>query len=826
MPRAYGQRGNPWAAAGSQWAPPPRHPASTFRTPQPSNTQKRQSTTSNADRYAEFTASAQRRPTSKKAESAQTWQAWEGMRAGSKNKTSAQGAAAGAASSRASAASSRSASYAAPPPPPVPPRPAPAKQPKGSFGARVQRGGYIPESPGDEPPVTNNNYFTTRTHSNLFSETSEAARARRREPADDGAQVPPSLDPRQSTPYQSHGGEKFDPYIGRSRSTRERNRMSGDNEGNETRAARQRGTSDSGDPDNRPHAAQGGEASSNGYSSMDSANGSPREGHNDDTGSGKARGNLYANSFHYAPRYSTCAFPCAANHMANGMKDEAFFKQETLNLPPEIRVRFDPQAGVNSMSSSEGKSRENGLNSINESLRTPRKNGLNAFDESLRGLINRLSAQKYQRSDQNTPASASNQTSRANQNDNSFGTPVPGESFAADSHRFTRNSTDNINTSFVGEDDPRDWQFNAGSPVGEPGRPVMPRSKSGSSRISRQSSFNPHISQPVFGTTENSEGAAASQHQNGSFNPEDWSEKIGPQIFDPSTAQKASTTRSSRSQSRKPKAVRMTAGTAGLVDSDESSGQDESLKTQPAQGRGHGVDGAVSPNAMDVDPPPTHNNASRNGARNIPVTPSRPEWRAGDVGLGINADPKASTAKQPVGGSEDSEEFRASFADLRNIEPFAECATGLDSFGDMKTNLPFPSAASGHVPSRKPVPRSHKLTLPEPPQAPAAPPALAVQGLTPSAVAWKKYVEAFQTYLAQWQAYSSQFADHFHARKIQTAEKLSNSSWIESLDGTGLQEYMIWMEEDREVRSKWTEACNDHENNVRLFIVHREKMMK
>ncbi|KKY36891.1 hypothetical protein UCDDA912_g03118 [Diaporthe ampelina] len=402
----------------------------------------------------------------------------------------------------------------------------------------------------------------------------------------------------------------------------------------------------------------------------------------------------------------------------------------------------------------------------------------------------------------------------------SFGVQYKDESFT-DRHRFSRNSADNINTRFVAdESDASNWQFNAGSPVDETGRPAMPRSKSGS-RVGRKSPFRAQSFQVPSGEPANEGGPP----QNSSFNPEEWSEKIGPQIFQTSTAQKANTARPIRNPSKKPKPVRMTAGTAGMVESDESSsGQDDGLKKPTSPGNANGLNETASPNAMDIDPPMDY--LSAKGVRNIPVEPSRPEWRAGDVkgmtpGLTPGAVPHAC-------GSEDTEEFRASLSDLKNVEPFAQRPTGLDSFGDLKSTLPFLSGASGQAPIAhpQPNPKPTNLHLPVAPKPPNAPPTFAVAGLKPSAAAWEKYAGDFYRYLTEWHRFNTKFSEHFHARNLEVQKKVIDPGWVKSRDPSGIQEYLTWAEQDRQVRATWAQACDNHEMHVRVFMAHRDKMLK
>ncbi|KAG8167875.1 hypothetical protein KVR01_003564 [Diaporthe batatas] len=702
FPGASGVRGNPWQDVSKNYPPPPRPPGFPPQRPPPP---KRPGSQTGAARYAHMAndaKSASPRPSRKPAE--ETWKAWEEMRPGTKAKATAGQASASGASARASSAPRPSAA-----PPPVPPR-SPQKQPKGSFGHRVSRG-YTPQSPsGDEPSVAGNNYFTTRTHTNLFTETSSAAQARRREPSNP---TPSSefrdstfMDTRQRTPYMSHGGEKLDPFqgaanINRSRSTRETNSTSyrhTDGEDSPPSGARQRRASVPDNLDNDPK--------------------------------GKRREDSYV----------------------NGAAD------------PSIGTDgFDPTPEATSRTQQEG--------------------------------VDGKEGSKF-----------------------SFGVQID-ESFT-DRHRFSRNSADNINTRFVAdESDATNWQFNAGSPVDETGRPAMPRSKSGS-RVGRQSSFRANHFQAPSAEPANEGGPP----QNSSFNPDEWSEKIGPQIFQASGAHKANTARPIRNNSKKPKPVRMTTGTAGMVESDESSsGQDDNLKpTTP--GNTNGINETASPNAMDIDPPMDY--LSAKGVRNIPVEPSRPEWRAGDVkgmtpGLTPGAVPHAM-------GSEDTEEFRASLSDLKNVEPFAQRPTGLESFGDLKSTLPFQSGPSGQAPVAQPQPnpKTNNLGLPVAPKPPNAPPTFAVPGLKPSAAAWEKYAVEFHKYLTEWHKFNTKFSDHFLARNLEVQKKVADSAWVKSRDSSGIQEYLTWAEEDRQVRATWVQACDNHEMHVRVFMAHREKMMK
>lgn len=711
----------------------------------------------------------------------------------------------------------------------MPPR-SPQKPDKGAFAGtgRFSRG-YAPQSPsGDEPAVAGNNYFTTRVNSNRFSETTSAARTRRREPSNP---MPPSdvrdgtfMDTRQRTPYMSHGGEKLDPFqgaagINRSRSTREPNSATyqhTDDEDSPKSSARQRRASVPDNLDNDPKGKRRENSNVNGAAEPSTGPdgfgpASEEQSRTQQEGvDGKDGSKLYANQPCVRSQFAKNEVPPKTQQATSRAGSERIFNK---SLHPSSALR-DLLAR---QSSSEDQN--------------PSSSGLNAFELKVRDIISQLSAVKYSphrlgmqsgRDRDAQHSQAFRQQSRADsKNPSSFGVQFNDESFT-DRHRFSRNSADNINTRFVAdENDASNWQFNAGSPVDEAGRPAMPRSKSGS-RVGRKSPFRAQSFQVPSAEPANEGGPA---QNSSSFNPDEWSEKIGPQIFQTSATQKANTARPIRNPSKKPKPVRMTAGTAGMVESDESSsGQDDATKKPPTPGNTNGINETASPNAMDIDPPMDY--LSAKGVRNIPVEPSRPEWRAGDVkgmtpGLTPGAVPHA-------GGSEDTEEFRASLSDLKNVEPFAQRPTGLDSFGDLKSTLPFQSGASGQAPVAQPQPnpKPTNLHLPVAPKPPNAPPAFAVPGLKPSAVSWEKYAGDFYRYLMEWHKFNTKFSDHFHARNLEVQKKVADPGWIKSRDASGIQEYLMWVEQDRQVRATWADACDNHEMHVRVFMAHRDKMMK
>lgn len=878
---ASGVRGNPWQNAGKQWPAPPKPPAyskpptqpkpaaqakpSSYPPKPPRPPMQKQHTASGADKYAGFTKEVP--PTSPKyaRKAPETSKAWEDMKSGPKK-----------ASFGTSAADSNNKPSG---PPKVPPRATPQAQPKGSFGNRVNRG-YTPRSPGaDDPPVTNKNYFTTRTHSNLFNETSAAARARMASaPAFDpdpasGFRDSSFPDMRQSTPYQTSGGEKFNPFEGSNvsqtgntressptPSQRQRSASVPDESDNVFKAKRNghrpqtEGSADqdyfTSNPQDRSRSHQNGTSTGGPFTAPNSSSSSLNGGegqHSLNADEPRHRTNTHAANYggepgsneqgnvYATPQKFSKSSPLAPDgshgtryttgRAGGAFSEQRFFGRKRLNLPPELSDHIAHMA-------SSGDS-------------APSCNGLNFFESKLRHIVGGLAvnhspynASSSQQSAKAPYTSQSQSDSQRNtstnaEHVNSFNFQFRNDNFTPDPHRFTRSSADNINTKFVADEDgASSWQFNAGSPVTETDRPNLPpRSKSGT-RVGRKSPYRAQSKQASFvDLTEDETTAApgAFTAEPSAFNPEEWSEKIGPQTFEPPLPQKAtaSPTRPARPiRQLSKKSVRMTMGTAGLVDSDESSGQDDLPQQAPPTthvGDQNGPAGTESPGAMDIDSPPAK--PGMNGVRNIPVEPSRPEWRAGDVnGIKPDAVPQQPGFVPFAGGSEDTEEFKASFAEFRNVEPFAEHATGLGSFGDMKSTLPFPSRASVQVPIKKEKPKPVKLNLPDPPRPPHPPAALAVASLKPSAATWQKYVGEFYMYLAEWHVYNTKFTDHFQARGLEVQKKLNGPNWLESRDDSGMHEYLHWAEEDREVRAKWTDACNEHESQLREFAAYRVKM--
>ncbi|KAF9881808.1 DnaJ domain-containing protein [Colletotrichum karsti] len=822
-PTASGVRGNPWQNAGSNFPPPPRRNA-TARNPAPAPS-------SGANRYRNFASGAA--PTAKAHQQSDpeakrnAWHAFENMRG--------------------KASQSQPKPKNEPPEPPkrpVPRTPSQRQRAEAAFGAR--KGGYVPNSPvpGDEPPVNASNYSTTSRHSNIFADN-----ARRQGVPDPLAQFREGYtDTRQSTPYSSHSGEKTNPFdgvpIGRAKSTRERDSPRQPQEGFGPNlspgSARQRAQSvprqartepssprTSTPQDDRPNTASATAANSpkDPFRSKASARYTPpnaASGFNQADAQAKPAASTEGNG--NAQTTGTPRTSSMYGNVFSSASSASFLKPNfTFGNHPSPVIWEKPttqlQEHMSDVSSSASSS-PSGDSSRSHSL-TPfeRKQG-----ELLSRLVKRqapdLTPLGREKRKTTIPNHDHSPVHQADSNTcDSFNFPIEDDTFTRTEPRqptFSRRSTDDINTSFVNGDGSEAYQFSAGSPVQD----AKGRSQSGS-RVGRRSP----IKRPTLRHQKDFSGqAAGSPSAEGKFDAQDWTQQIGAQNFAPSVS--TSPTRATRSNSRKTR-VKPTAGSTGLVndyyDSDED-GDWRGRKTtaEPV--------GAKSPNAMDIDPPQTgaaQTAAQATMPRNIPVEPSRPEWRPGNVN-GVTETPKPAIQKPEfnpnAAGSEDSDEFRASFAELKNVAPFAQNPSGLGSLGDLKMNLPFESQPSTRIPIEKEKEKP-ALNFPAVPVAPRPPPTFAV-GLKPTGGAWQKYVQEFQGYVLRWEGFNARVIDHFNARKTEVADLRSRKGYdfLAVRSDNELQEYLDWMQQDKEVRRKWALACEDHEARIREFMVYKAKM--
>ncbi|OLN88302.1 DnAJ-like protein [Colletotrichum chlorophyti] len=837
-PTASGVKGNPWQNAGAGFPPPPRRNATARNPPPPPPS------SSGASRYRNFasgaapTAKAQARDDPEAKRSA--WHAFENMKG----------------------RNSQSQAKPKPEPPEPPKRPVPRtpsqrQRAEASFG---RRGGYTPHSPvpGDEPPVAASNYSTASRHTNIFADN--ARRQGVPDPLAPFRDREAHVDSRQSTPYSSHSGEKTDPFdgvpIGRAKSNRENPRPPQESYGEHLSpgSARQRAqsvprqaktepssprTSTSTPQDDRPNTASAtatnspkdpfrsrasarytppdvAEGSTKGSSQAKPASAQNTNGAAPNQTTGTPKGaSMYGNSYSSAP-FPAFAYPPPVFAFLNDEKTApATWKNQAAEHPV---AEATPGPSSSTFSSPSGDS--------------PRSHSLTPFERRQGELLSRLIKRQApeltplgREKRQITTSAHENPVYQADErNPHSFNLPIDDDTFtrtAPQQPSFSRRSTEDITTNFVNTEGPEAFHFSAGSPVQDPSVPT--RSHSGS-RVGRRSP----IKRPTLRHQKDFSGqATGSPSSEGKFDAQDWSQQIGAQNFVPHARQSASTSpsRVSRTNSRK---VKPTAGgSAGLVNEEYDSEEE-------AEWRGRKTTaepvGAKSPNAMDIDPPQTGAapGAPANGARNIPVEPSRPEWRPGNVN-GVNEAVPNLPLRTPefnpnAAGSEDSEEFRASLADLKNVAPFAQNSPGLGSLNDLKMNLPFESQPSSRIPIEKEKAKP-ALEFPVIPQAPRPPPTFAV-GLKPTGGAWQKYTQDFQSYVMRWEVFNAQVIEHFNARKANIADLRARKaySFLVSRGDDEIQEYLEWMHQDKEVRRKWALACEDHEARIREFMLYKSKM--
>ncbi|KAL7950297.1 hypothetical protein V8C42DRAFT_195099 [Trichoderma barbatum] len=852
-PASSGVRGNPWQNVSQQFPVPPRRNA-----PRPA--------TSGAQRWNErFSAGVP--PTAKQHASAATAaRAFESMRKGG-------------------AKSGQQERRAPPPPPPAPPprTESAKKRAEAAFGAK--KTGYYPRSssPGDEPPVTNNNYS-----SRVKTEPPEPVPEPVPDPLAPFRQKSRSEesfpDP-QSSPYKKNGAEKTNPFgsvpLNREKSAKEPSepalkRRSSSMPRKETRDGAQRKQDETG-VDGRPRAVPVAP------SSRPAASFKARTEATTAAAAAASNGNMFTTNQTTNPFAPSEATQSSSNHTPFNKPPSPVNGPSMYATPQKAKLsgssshHSNNSANIPQMTTPQTQKETAEVGRMNKRVPSgtrPALHNLSPFEQKqyhiLKCLINNrdtpvllLSKDKPHHSTPYNQKSPDAEKSSANKVlPSSFNFSLDDDTFAPNSPgapRFRKsNSTDGINTTFVKDEASATWQFSAGSGDRNPLPQNRPQS---SSKASRRS---PIKRRPVPNANLSDSGAQAPQSTTG-FDAEGWSTQFGPQTFVPRPVTpnpSGSPTRQGRANTRKARTTKPLAGNAAIVD--DSSSEDELYywAGRKADPKAATVD---SPQAMDIDPPPaaspTANRISTPPPlvptapteastasstttpstappapqsrpqppppRNIPVEPSRPEWRPGNVtGLGQVYEQPEERKEIPVTfkGSEDSEEFRATLKDLKNVAPFAPPKAGLKSFTDLKDNLPFESQASTEL--HLDVPHAHSLVFPEPPIAPRLPPTVAVDGIKPNLTSWSKYLEEFESYLRRWDIFNSQVVDHFSTRKsnISHVRTSKGYSFLGARGDNEIMEYHNWVEQDNEVRRRWQVACEEHETRFREFMAFREKM--
>ncbi|KEY65552.1 hypothetical protein S7711_08232 [Stachybotrys chartarum IBT 7711] len=814
-PTASGVKGNPWQDVGQRFPTPPR------RNPPQSGAQRWNS------RFAPgVTPTAKQQTTSDSEAKKNAARAWESMRKSQNN-------------ARPVPREPQPQPQAAAPPPP-PPRSETARQrAQASFGNRKSSSQTRPSVTVDDHPAP-------------FSPADQARASNTGKQRSHAGPIPDPLsqfrdsfsDSRQSTPYTTHGGEKTNPFdgipIGRAKSTREPSQREGPSFANDSefQSRKQRSSSvpkanQEVPADSRPVFPPEGQSRRNGTATTNFSDKPQPQGPGASAASGQ-------NS-------TQAAAPSPNANMAN--EKPSLYASSTMSSFHEHQPHPSASSSTPNFTTSmytisqhfEKKQQSPSASSlIPEATPSggaqPLYPGLTTFEEKQRQLLDRLITnlrpELHFKTNQGQCCGSSSMQVKdlADQTSQySFSFSVGGNTYdkTVPPHKpFPRGSADDINTKFANDSGSQTWQFQAGTPE-LPGSPIN-RSSTGSRSSGRSSA-------PVQEQTQAPNSDAATQSAtaaDGRFNPEGWSDKFGPQNFEPppkvGSSASLSPTRGNRANSKKQRPAKTGAGFAVVEDgsSDDEAYDWPGRKAQPTTGP------ADSPQAMDIDSPtPVSADASPrplSGARNMNVEPSRPEWRSGNIN-NLNGDAQVEDRGRKqfnanAGGSEDSDEFRATLSDLRNVAPFTQDGQGLKSLSDLKDNLPFDSKASGARMNK--IPQAKTLTFPDVPQAPRLPPTVAISSMKPNVPSWDKYLKDFELYLQQWDMMNARVMTHFSTRMQHISEqrKSKGYSFLGSRNDNDIYEYYNSVQQDNEVRARWNQACEEHEKRLREFMAFRDKM--
>ena len=379
-------------------------------------------------------------------------------------------------------------------------------------------------------------------------------------------------------------------------------------------------------------------------------------------------------------------------------------------------------------------------------------------------------------------------------------------------------SSENIDTMFANNQNGA-WQFTAGGSNATTGSVSRARSAG----AARRRSPNARPSMPQMAASDSGQPGPRSE---GGFNAENWANKFGSQTFTPQPT--GSPTKSTRTVPKKTRSMTSASTQPESVTILDSSDDEDNIKWPGRKGQTNNTTG--SPQAMDIDTPPPSAGAQKNGARSIPVEPTRPEWRSGDLdSANGNPEQKGIEIEVPKAnqGSEDMDEFAANFAEFKNVPPFAQQASGFKSMNDLKDNLPFESKPSEQIPIEKEKTNGFQpLAFPSAPEAPRLPPTMAIAGIKPTGGAWDKYVRDFEEYMREWDAFDKQVTDHFTARlaDVQRIRDQKGYAFLRSRGGEACIEYYNAVRQDNDVREKWHQACGEHERHLKEFLDFRERM--
>lgn len=349
----------------------------------------------------------------------------------------------------------------------------------------------------------------------------------------------------------------------------------------------------------------------------------------------------------------------------------------------------------------------------------------------------------------------------------SFTFPVENDTFKRTQptrNGFTSNSAENISTKFAAED----WagKFEAGANMFKPD----PKAAGPSARGRAQSASRSRGRSPIKVSTAprfapSTEPEPAMESPGGTkFSAEEWAQyfKPGkPGLFAPAPSAAPRTTPRKRASVPRP----TMGGKAAVVDDSEASDEKPLYDAKPA---GSSTPFAPSPDAMDVDSPPTNN-----------TVPQFAE-RRNSAKENLKRPATTSQSQSPT----DTEGLKVNFDDMKIQD--------LISF----------------------------LNLPTPPLCPTTP-KIPTQYERPNRTLHDNYKKDFAKYMQEWDLFNNKYLLHLVARKNQQIDPLGSSRWDSD---EGMDFYRRVLREDAVVLKHWQDAREVHEGAMKEFVVLRERM--
>ncbi|PBP22338.1 DnaJ domain-containing protein [Diplocarpon rosae] len=860
--QSSGVRGNPWSSAGSAFPPPPKAPtAQRSQRPPPPST--------GARKYDKFTTQQQSAYTAFEGPGARTatYQAWEHLRHNQKPTETGPGKSWGAPQPppRGTPQSGREESNARRHAPP--PKAGPgfeefreANSPRRSQSTNASsRKGFMPSTPGggDEGPAPMGAYFTDRNKPAVAPEVPPREPPPKERPQASTRPIPNPLkqfqdkamvnEPRISTPYSTHGGEKFNPFestnVNRSKSTKERpehvdsdflpRNGSGPNLNSPSRARpfAQR---------NSPRASKSATETVN----LDSSSESSSDGSLNTNGRPHRSDSMRTNGGGTRTAAPPQGPPGASVDSDTSKQSElARLRQWMLQNPGQEPPPDGPPDGQVPRSSRpqaqpQAQTNEETMYANSDYVNFDRKKFPN-FSVKLPTVSETISSgdgpaargpppfKKYFM-DNRQPMTSPSGVQTDPQSLNAF-------------EGFQRNVIDqllhNKRTASLGQKSSSSPGFAETPVVGHPydfdkSREFwdgIEKLKSQANHPERSSSFSFNVNDDIFSRTGHPSSGFSNSAENIStkFTPEDWDGKFeaGADYFKPKPDQKSRTQSISRTRGRSPVKVRPIEpkipkpreaetptespnGTKFSADEWKETFKPQTfmppppmprMASTPSRKRTGPTTRPTVGNAAVVDDDDTSDEKSLfTGRKNMASAAASPEPMDVDTPPASHVVPQYVTtpnghlkvgtesSKRAASASElpiDSESLKVNFDDLR--------------IRDLMSTLAMPSA-------------------PQPPALPEA----ASEYERPTRAAYDDYIKGYAKYIGEWDLFNSKFLLHMVARKNQN-DTLKDRRWNEE---RASEIYRMGLKEDQAVLKRWTELHESHELVVKSFLVMRERM--